>query len=113
MSPDREATRPRRQATTKKRLGFGCEPQIAPTDCFAYLEGDDVDARIPSDLRHHPAFLIPRETRRTLLADLANATQKSITRLSRVMRDVAAVTAVGAPMRAAPPRKPRRESTAR
>ena len=64
---------PSKQATSKKRLGFGSEPEAAPIETYAYLEGDDVDARIPSDLRDHPVFLIPRETRRALLANLLTA----------------------------------------
>lgn len=68
---------PSKKATSKKRLGFGSEPEAEPTESYAYLEGDDVDARIPSDLRDHPIFLIPRDTRRGLVEELLRANDVS------------------------------------
>jgi serine protein kinase len=62
---------------SKKRLGFGDEARssgLAPgssaragLQSFAYLEDDDVDARLPADLRDHPLLLLPRDERRRLV----------------------------------------------
>lgn len=65
---------PSKQGTSRKRLGFGSEPEAEPIHTYAYLEGDDVDARIPSDLRDHPIFLVPRESRRKVIEELLRAT---------------------------------------
>ena len=65
---------PSKKAGTKKRLGFGGEDEItSPFESFAFLEGEDVDARIPSDLRDHPIFLIPKEQRAKVLTEILEA----------------------------------------
>ncbi len=38
-------------------------------ESFAFLDDEDVDAKIASDLKDHPLFLIPREQRHRLLTD--------------------------------------------
>ncbi len=38
-------------------------------DSFAYLDDEDVAAKISSDLRDHPLFLVPEDQRRQLLKD--------------------------------------------
>lgn len=52
----------------KGRLGFDSERGSKdPRDSFAYLESDQVDARLPCELRDHPIFLIPKAQRRQLI----------------------------------------------
>ena len=52
----------------KKRLGFGGEDDTPKSlESYAHLEEDDVDARLPADLRDHPLLLLPKERRRELL----------------------------------------------
>ncbi len=51
---------------SKKRLGFGDEAR-ASLQSFAYLDDDDVDARLPADLRDHPLLLLGRDERRRLI----------------------------------------------
>ncbi len=56
----------------KKPVGFGAGSG-SPADStasYAYLPDDDIDARIPADLRDHPALLIPRPYRREVLEAL-------------------------------------------
>ena len=59
----------------KKRLGFGGEggvrPEIDSAASYALLDEEDVDARIPGDLRDHPLLLLPIAERRRLLAQTA------------------------------------------
>ncbi|MGB0589027.1 MAG: serine protein kinase PrkA [Myxococcota bacterium] len=55
----------------KKRLGFGGEgdrPQSL--DSYAHLEEEDIDARLPADLRDHPLLLLPKERRRALFEQM-------------------------------------------
>ena len=54
---------------SKKRLGFGdgSERSEEPLTSFAFVDDEDVDARIPPDLRDHPLLLLPRAERRGLL----------------------------------------------
>lgn len=53
----------------KKRLGFGAKEREA-LKSFAYLEDEDVDARLGGDLRDHPLLLLPKRHRRALFASL-------------------------------------------
>ena len=54
---------------SKKRLGFGADGAVTTDamDTFANLEDEDVDARIPGDLRDHPLLLLPIKQRLRLL----------------------------------------------
>ncbi len=57
----------------KSRLGFGASddngrPQSERS--FAQLSAEQIDARLPSELRDHPLFLIPREQRAALIERL-------------------------------------------
>ncbi|HIA04557.1 MAG TPA: serine protein kinase PrkA, partial [Myxococcales bacterium] len=53
---------------SKKQLGFGGEAGVAAgTESYAYLDEEEVDARIPGDLRDHPLLLLPLEERQRLL----------------------------------------------
>lgn len=54
---------------SKKRLGFG-EATRESLQSYAHLDDDDVDARIPADLRDHPLLLLPRAERRRILENL-------------------------------------------
>jgi predicted Ser/Thr protein kinase len=65
---------------SKKRLGFGEDGgperrQVA--ESFAYLDDEDIDAKIPSSLRDHPLLLVPRDTRREVLREWAAAIEES------------------------------------
>ena len=59
---------------SKKRLGFG-DTRRESLQSFAFLDDDDVDARVPADLRDHPILLIPREDRRALIQQLTDSGQ--------------------------------------
>lgn len=50
------------------KVGSGNEPSS-----YAHLEGEAIDARIGSELRDHPLFLIPRAERRKLLEEHCRA----------------------------------------
>jgi len=50
----------------KKRLGFAGEEAPGPVESYAHLDEEDIDARIPADLRDHPLLLLPKERRREL-----------------------------------------------
>jgi serine protein kinase len=54
---------------SKKRLGFG-EPSRQSLQSYALLDDDDVDARLPADLRDHPLLLLPKAERRALIEKL-------------------------------------------
>jgi serine protein kinase len=56
---------------SKKRLGFG-EASRQSLQSFAHLDDDDVDARIPADLRDHPLLLLPKAERRRIVSQLAS-----------------------------------------
>ena len=52
----------------KKSLGFGGrDPDRPPVKSFAYLEEAEVDARIQTEMKDHPLYLIPKRQRRELL----------------------------------------------
>jgi predicted Ser/Thr protein kinase len=53
--------------------GPGRTPPVAPSESFAYLPEEDVDARLFCELRDHPLLLIPAEHRRRLLAETVGA----------------------------------------
>lgn len=54
----------------RKGLGFGgSEPQTLQS--YAYLDESEIEAKIHSDFRDHPLFLIPKAQRRALLMSLA------------------------------------------
>lgn len=54
----------------KKRLGFADRDELRGLDSFAHLDEEDIDARIPADLRDHPLLLVPKERRRRILGPL-------------------------------------------
>jgi len=54
----------------KKRLGFGAEPGPGAVESFAHLEDEDIDARLPADLRDHPLLLLPRTHRAAIVERL-------------------------------------------
>jgi predicted Ser/Thr protein kinase len=54
----------------KKALGFGGREAEAPPKSYAYLEESEVDARIQTEMKDHPLFLIPKRQRRDLLRPL-------------------------------------------
>lgn len=54
----------------KKRLGFSSPEMRESLASYAHLEDEDVDARLPADLRDHPLLLIPQRERKQLLRDL-------------------------------------------
>jgi predicted Ser/Thr protein kinase len=55
---------------SKKRLGFGPSAERDSLQSYAHLEDDDVDARLPADLRDHPLLLIPQRERKAVLLGL-------------------------------------------
>jgi len=59
---------------SKKRLGFsgnGAPHEVREAlASFAHLEDEDVDARLPADLRDHPLLLLPVRERKALLTRL-------------------------------------------
>jgi serine protein kinase len=55
---------------SKKRLGFGQSAERESLQSYAHLEDDDVDARLPADLRDHPLLLIPQRERKALLLSI-------------------------------------------
>lgn len=55
----------------KKKLGFGATQREGAIESFAHLEEEDVDARLPADLRDHPLLLIPQPRRAAILGELA------------------------------------------
>ena len=57
----------------KKRLGFADKEGVRSLDSFAHLDEDDIDARIPADLRDHPLLLLPRARRQEMLQRMADA----------------------------------------
>ncbi|MDI3291041.1 serine protein kinase PrkA [Polyangium sp. 15x6] len=57
--------------TTRGAIGFGGEGAAAPIGgSFAHLEDTQIDARLVSELRDHPLFLLPVPERRELLKKL-------------------------------------------
>lgn len=49
---------------SKKRLGFGDTTDTKPViDSYAFLDDEDIDARLPADLCDHPLLLIPKTHR--------------------------------------------------
>jgi len=56
----------------KGTLGFSDRAASAPTkeDSYAHLTAEQVDARLPCELRDHPIFLLPRSERADLLQRL-------------------------------------------
>ncbi|PIE17950.1 MAG: serine protein kinase [Proteobacteria bacterium] len=57
-------------SVAKKRLGFGASRPVGALDSYAHLPAEDVDARLPADLRDHPLLLVPPQRRRALLEGL-------------------------------------------
>lgn len=52
----------------KGSIGFGGEGPLAPpSEGYAHLEGDELEARIACEVRDHPLLLVPQEDRRRLL----------------------------------------------
>lgn len=60
---------------TKSSLGFGGDSAPTPdaVSSYANLPADQIDARLPCQLRDHPIFLIPRGFRENLLAQLKDS----------------------------------------
>ena len=57
----------------KGRLGFGADnegPRAQLERSFAQLPSEQIDARLPCELRDHPLFLIPRTERAALIEQL-------------------------------------------
>ncbi|NJK31294.1 MAG: hypothetical protein HC927_02140 [Deltaproteobacteria bacterium] len=56
----------------KGKLGFANEGANAslPSDSYAHLGADQIDARLPCELKDHPLFLIPRSERKALVEQL-------------------------------------------
>lgn len=48
-------------------LGFREKGGTKDLPSFAHLEGEDLDARLPCELKDHPVFLVPRTERKALL----------------------------------------------
>lgn len=70
---------PNERLASGSSIGFGGFTARAVEDSdlnsFAYLEEEEIDAKIPADMKDHPLLLIPLEARRTLLKKhLGNAT---------------------------------------
>ncbi len=61
----------------KGRLGFGNESGGAekPGGSYAHLASEQIDARLPCELRDHPLFLLPKEERLALFNQLREAGQ--------------------------------------
>lgn len=59
----------------KGGLGFGSDrsKKTSAGDSFARLGAEEIDARLPCELRDHPIFFIPREQRVALIARLKAA----------------------------------------
>lgn len=55
---------------SKKRLGFGGPAERESLQSFAHLEDEDIDARLPADLRDHPLLLVPQADRKAILGRL-------------------------------------------
>ncbi|MGF1508502.1 MAG: serine protein kinase PrkA [Myxococcota bacterium] len=55
----------------KSKLGFGSAADLpSRTDSYAHLSPEQVDARMPCEMRDHPVFLIPLAERNRFLARL-------------------------------------------
>ncbi len=55
----------------KSNLGFDSgRPDRDPKESYAYLDADQVDARLSCELRDHPLFLLPKDERKTLIDGL-------------------------------------------
>ena len=61
---------------SKENIGFGTTTRTGvAAESYAYLPADDIDARVPCEMRDHPLFLIARPQRLKILEQLApNAT---------------------------------------
>jgi predicted Ser/Thr protein kinase len=57
------------QKLSKSSMGFGGARGETGAGSFAYLDEDQIDAKIVDELRDHPLLLIPPNQRRALLAD--------------------------------------------
>ena len=52
----------------KGSIGFGdIKPGADRLGSYAHLDGEEVDARVPCEMKDHPLWLIPRRERRRLL----------------------------------------------
>ncbi|MBM4397422.1 MAG: serine protein kinase PrkA, partial [Deltaproteobacteria bacterium] len=57
----------------KKALGFGGREEAAPPPkSYAYLEESEVDARIRTEMKDHPLYLVPKRQRRDLLRQVVS-----------------------------------------
>lgn len=57
----------------KSRLGFGDRVETTlqdPAGSYAHLSAEQIDARLPCEMRDHPIFLVPREERAKLVQQL-------------------------------------------
>ena len=58
----------------KGRLGFEAEStKHAPDDSFAHLAAEQVDARLPCEMRDHPLFFVPPSERGTLIEQIRSS----------------------------------------
>ncbi|GIW71066.1 MAG: serine protein kinase [Planctomycetota bacterium] len=56
-------------ALERDRLGFGETSVARRTDTYAYLEPEEISARIPCELRDNPIFLLPEQERARVLRE--------------------------------------------
>lgn len=68
---------PTEKLATGSSIGFGGYAGRAvdktELDTFAFLDEDDIDAKVSSDLKDHPLLLVPRDQRQRLLRDYIEA----------------------------------------
>lgn len=58
----------------KSKLGFGTrsDERVDTSVSYAHLKSDQIDARLPCELRDHPLFLLPKVERRALVERLVD-----------------------------------------
>lgn len=63
------------QKLTKGGIGFGGSPQVVAgiSDSYAYLDDDQVDAKLQDEIKDHPLLLLPLQPRQRLLDELGAA----------------------------------------
>ncbi|MEL6183344.1 MAG: serine protein kinase PrkA [Myxococcota bacterium] len=57
----------------KGRLGFGDRAPSQSSSSYAHLSVEEIDARLPCELRESPLFFVPREARAELIEELKRA----------------------------------------
>jgi predicted Ser/Thr protein kinase len=61
------------QKSTRAGIGFGGHPTIESLESFAFLPDEQIDARLPDELRDHPLLLVPLEERQKLIDKVTSA----------------------------------------